>query len=158
VRTLHVLQGVGIALLHVILATVAVPVSSAMLYYVVKPVLSPFDSLGHDVPLIWPFFPVQSLVGLLTGFLLFVRRTRFGRSRVARFVWIIPAAWFSLMFLAWGSHSVLSENRWEHFFLSGLGDSKREQIFITLPLLTSVAYAFGNYLGGRYEQSRGTGA
>ena len=108
------------------------------------------------MPLTLPFFPFQSLVGLLSGFLIFVVDGKFGRSREARSAWILPVGWFLLLFLAWSPHSVLTESRWQHFFLSILGDSKKEQFVTTLPLLTSIAYALGNYLAGKYNVNRET--
>jgi hypothetical protein len=158
-KVLRAAQSVGIALLHVLVGTVGVAVSSAILFYVLKPILSPFispASLGHDIPLTLPFFPFQSLVGFLSGFLVFVFDGKFGRSREARSAWIIPAGWFLLLFLAWTPHSVLTESRWEHFFWGSLGDSKKEQFVTTLPLLTSIAYALGNYLADKCRLNRDT--
>jgi hypothetical protein len=136
--------------LHLLIATFGVAVSSAILFYILKPVLSPFVApaiLRQDAPLTLPFFPFQSLVGLATGYLMAVKRGEFGKSRAARLVWIVPAVWFLLLFSAWGSQSVLAESRLEHFFWGSIGSSKKDQFLTTLPLLTSVAYAVGNYLG-----------
>jgi hypothetical protein len=158
-KILRAARCVGIALLHVFVATLEVAVSSVVLFYVLKPILYPFFSptiLDHDMPLTLPFFPFQSLVGLLSGFLIFVVDGKFGGSREARSAWILPVGWFLLLFLAWSPHSVLTESRWQHFFLSILGDSKKEQFVTTLPLLTSIAYALGNYLAGKYNVNRET--
>jgi hypothetical protein len=160
-KILRVAWSVGIALLHVLVATVGVAVSSAVLFYVLKPILSLFMSpvsLAHDIPLTLPFFPFQSLVGLLSGFLVFLGGGNFGRRREARAAWIIPAGWFLLLFLAWSPHSVLTESRWEHFLWGSLGDSKKEQFVTTLPLVTSITYALGNYLAGKYQLNRDPGA
>jgi hypothetical protein len=156
-KILRVACNLGIALLHVLLATVGVAVSSAILFYVLKPILSLFMSpvsLRHDVPLTLAFFPFQSLVGLLGGFIMFVGGGNFGRRREARAAWIIPAGWFLLLFLAWSPHSVLAESRWEHFLWGSLGDSKKEQFVTTLPLVTSITYALGNYLADKYKPNR----
>jgi hypothetical protein len=158
VKGLRLLRSLLTALLHLVIATVGVAVFSAFCFYGLKPVLAPFvarNRLIHDAALTLSFFPFQSLVGILIGFVLAASHGKFGRSRVARWVWTVPAGFLLLLLLSWSPRSVLVETRWEHFFWSTMPDSKKEQLITTLPLLTSITYGLGSYLGCKYQRSRG---
>jgi hypothetical protein len=131
--------------------------SSAVCFYGLKPILVPFVDRGrliHDAALTLPFFPFQSLVGIVIGFVFAAGGSRIGGSSIARWVWIVPAGFFLLLLSAWGSRSLLLETRWEHFFWSTSPDSKKEQLITTLPVLTSIAYGLGSFLGCKYYQHR----
>jgi hypothetical protein len=139
-------------LAHLVLATVAVPISSAILFFSLKPLLSVFMSsvaLESDAPLTLPLFPLQAVLGLMTGLFLAVRAGEFGRDRTARYIWVVPAIWFLLFFASWQSRSVLVESRLEHFLWSTSLFSKRMQITTTMPSVTSLAYSLGSYMGSR---------
>ena len=126
-----------------------VVVCSATCFYALKPLLSLFVSsvaVARDAPLTVAFFPLQTTVGFVLGFCLYARGGAFGKSKQARFTWIIPALWFLLIFSVWRSRSLLAETRLEHFFLSSNYGSKRDQFVTTLPLLTATAYSLANRL------------
>jgi hypothetical protein len=156
VSGLRLLHALATALLHLLVATLGVAVSSAVCFYALKPILVQFvarDRLIHDALLSLPFFPFQSLVGFVTGFA-FASRAEVGRKRVARWVWIAPASCLLILFIAWSPRSVFIESDWEHFFWTAQSDSKKEQLITTLPLLTSITYGLGSYLGCKYYQAR----
>jgi len=144
------------ALLHFALAIIVVPLATAACFFSFRSLASLFISyktLSPHWALTLPFFPLQSTSGFLTAFWLALRGGRFGQSRTAQFVWVIPVAWFLVFYLAWNPHSVLTESRWDHFFWSGTSGSKNEQLVTTLPFLTSFAYALGNHVGRKCQHN-----
>jgi hypothetical protein len=143
---------VAAALLHLVIACVAVPLLAVACVFSFRSIVSVFISqrtLDPHTALTLPLFPLQSTTGFLTALSLARGGGRFGQNRAARFVWVIPVLWFLLFFLAWSPNSVLAEGRWNHFLWSSMRSSKNEQLVTTLPLLTSIAYALGSHLGGK---------
>ncbi len=140
------------ALGHLVIATAGVAISTALIFFSLKPVLalviSPL-SLATNSPLRLNFFPLQSLVAFVIGYFGGSSRSSFRGDKSARYVWVVPLVWFALFFLCWSPRSVLIENRWDHFFWSNTEQSKSEQLVTTLPLLTSLAYAIGSYVSSR---------
>lgn len=142
------MKNVGFLLLHSIISTVGVALSSNYVFYSVKPVLAIFvsqASLAHDTLLLLPLFPIQSTVAFAIGILFAFKRGEFVTSRTAGYVWIIPTIAFLVFFLARGP------NRWDFFVWSSDFPAKKVQLALTLPFLTSVAYATGSYMGVRYK-------
>jgi len=151
------LRAICTGLAHILAATLGVAILSTLLFYTFKPILGLLissDTLSHDVVLVLPFFPFQCFIGLLAGFSVWMRLGSFGRVPAARFAWVIPTALFILLFASWGTHSVLGETRWEHYFWSNNGFSKKDQLITTLPFLTSVTYSIGNSLGLLYQHGQ----
>src|ERR1700730_9089843 len=102
---------IAIAICQLVIATAGVAISTAILYFSVKPALSIFmsqASLAINLPLRMRFFPLQTVVGWITGYIA-VRNHTFGNDRSSQYVWIIPAIWFTLFFLAWSHGSILVE-------------------------------------------------
>jgi hypothetical protein len=145
-------RGVAAALGHILVATVGVAVSCAFCYFLLKPVLFLFisrTSLALNLPLRLPLFPLQSAFGFAVGYIWASKPNAFGQDKSARYVWIIPTIWFVLVFITWPHASVLTGNRRDYFFWSNLPEAKTLQLVTTLPLLTSLAYALGSYIGVR---------
>lgn len=142
-----------IALFHLVLSTAGVAVLSAMLFYAIKPFFSLFLSpsiVARDAILTLPFFPFQSMVGFVTGFVVATKTIGFGRNLGARLGWIIPTGWLLVLSISWtaSSRSVLAHQNWfDHFFWSNATDSKRVQFITTLPFVASASYALGNLFG-----------
>ena len=137
--------------LHSIVATVGVAQCSNFIFYSLKPILEIFisrESLIHDFPLLLPLFPLQAAAGLVIGSLIALKSARFGRMWVARYVWVFPALWFSVLFWARGPE------RWNFFVWSADLPAKKIQLVSTLPLVASVAYSIGSYLGN-YNRGKG---
>jgi hypothetical protein len=70
---------------HLTISTLGVGMAAAMLFYAFKPALSPFLSpfaLRHDLPLMIPFFPIQSLVALVVGFTIARKKGAFWSTEV----------------------------------------------------------------------------
>ena len=144
------------ALGHLIIATVGIAISTAIFFFMLKPVLSLFVSasdLSQSLSLKLQLFPLQSSFGFAAGYCGTLQRNAFSRDASARYVWIIPTIWFMLCFLAWTPSSVFVETRWDHFFWSTIPSSKGFQLLTTLPLLTSASYAFGSYVAVRRAEA-----
>ena len=142
---------------HVAVATIGVAFSTASLFFLLKPILSPFVARkGLDLNLLLrlPFFPLQAVLGFIVGYVWALKQNAFAQDRSARYVWIIPTIWFLLFFLSWSPASILIESRWDHFFWSNLPESKKIQLVTTLPLLTSMAYSLGSYVRIRRGAAR----
>ena len=100
-----------------------------------------------------PFFPIQSIVGLVVGFAIAGKRGVFWSHESARWVWIVPTLLLLLGLAFYQPSSVMMESRWHHFFWSPLLESKRVQLGSTLLFLTSIAYALGNFVATRLRQA-----
>jgi hypothetical protein len=142
---------------HLTISTLGVGMAAAMLFYAFKPVLSPFLSsfaLRHDLPLAIPFFPIQSVVGLLVGFAVARKQGRFWGHVSAEWVWIVPALYLAFSLASYRAGSVMTESRWRHYFWSRLPESRHDQLNITILFSMSVAYALGNFLARKLDNSR----
>jgi hypothetical protein len=107
---------------HLALATAGVAVSTAILFYAVRPVLFPIFSRAAVADpallLALPFFPLQMVFGFISGYVLASKDGAFGEDGAARYVWIVPTIWFTLFLLTYSSRSIFTESRWEHFIWS----------------------------------------
>ena len=140
----------GVGLLHFVLATVVVSVVSALVFDSLRPLLYVFISSrapSTDTVLWCRFFPFQALVAFACSWYLARRGGRVGAARIVRLLWIIPCVWLLFLIVAWHPQSSLSGNLWQHFFWSRSREALRIQIVSTLPFITTLAYALGNYCG-----------
>jgi hypothetical protein len=131
---------------HLGISTLGVGMTSAMLFYSVKPIFAPWLSpfaFKHDLPLIFPLFPIQTTVAFVMGFLLARKQGGFSGHPSARWVWIVPALWLMFSIAAYRPDSVMMEPRFRHFFWTPSLDSRRNQLDTTFLFLTSVSYALG---------------
>ena len=145
---------IAFGLYHQLLSTLGVIIVTSASFYSVKPILRlvmDSEGLRRDTALLVPFFPMQASVALVAGFALGRRHTAFGRTLAARLVWIIPLAWLLLLMATWRPSLLNPEDMWQHFFLSRSWSSVRIQLITTLPFVTSVAYAAGNWIATRAE-------
>jgi len=146
------IKRVAFAFGHLVVATAGVAISTAICFFLFKPIFSLFvsrTSSALNLALRFQLFPLQTAFGFVAGYASSLKQNAFAQDRSARYVWIIPTVWFMLFFLSWSPASILLESRWDHFFWSDLPESKRLQLVTTLPFLTSVAYALGSYAGIR---------
>lgn len=138
-----------VASLHVIAATIFVPFICTLTFYSIKPVLPlilSLTSITSDAPLLLPLFPMQMVTGLLFG--LWVSKICNTNNLVtAYFAWIVPLCWFLIICTAWSPGSVFAESRWTRFIWSNSLLDKKAQLVTTLPLVTSLTYATGAWLG-----------
>jgi hypothetical protein len=145
---------------HLVVATAGVAVSTAILFYGLRPVLLPFFSRASIADpallLALPFFPLQLAFGFISGYVLASKGGPFVTDGAARYVWIIPTIWFTLFLLSWSSRSIFMESRWEHFIWSTSTSAKKIQSVTTLPFVTSVAYGLGSYTAQAVRRSRST--
>lgn len=142
---------------HLTISTLGVGMTAAMLFYALKPVLSPFLSsyaLRHDLPLMIPFFPIQSVVALLVGFAVARRQGKFWAHGSAEWVWIVPTVYLAFSLASYQTSSVMTESRWRHFFWSPLPESRHDQLNITVLFSMSIAYALGNFLARKLDNTR----
>lgn len=156
IKPLVVIKRAAFAMGHLTIATVGVPISTAIVFFSVKPILAFFVSpltLAMNLPLRLGLFPLQTAFGLAVGYLVARRQNTFGRDKSAYWVWVIPGIWFLLFFLSWSQPSILAEGRLDRFFWSSSPESKTRQIVTTLPLLTSISYALGVLVGTRRSSS-----
>lgn len=126
--SLQFLRTIVFFLGHLAISTLAVGMTSAILFYTFKPVLAPFLSpivLRHDLPLMLPFFPIQSIVALVIGFVLARKKGNFWGHASAQWVWIVPTLWLLLSLASYQPSSVMMESRWRHLFWSPLLESRR---------------------------------
>jgi hypothetical protein len=148
--SLSLLKNVGIGLLHFVVATVAVSVGSAFVFSFLKPVLHVFmlgRSANSDAVLWCRFFPFQASVAFACSWHLARRGGGVGAARIVRLIWIVPSVWLLFLIAVWRDQSSLGESRWQHFLWSRSAQALRIQIVSTLPLITTLAYALGNYCG-----------
>jgi hypothetical protein len=134
---------------HLAISTLGVGMTAAILFYAFKPALSPFLSpfaLKHNLPLMIPFFPIQSIVAFVVGFTIARKTGGFWSHGSARWVWIVPTLLLLFSLVSYQPNSVMMESRWRHFFWSPLLESRRGQLDTTLLFLISIAYALGNLL------------
>jgi hypothetical protein len=139
------------------ISTLGVGMAAAMLFYAFKPALSPFLfplALKHDLPLVIPFFPIQSAVALLVGFAVARKQGRFWGHVTAEWVWIVPTVYLAFSLVSYQSSSVMTESRWRHYFWGRLPESRHDQLNITILFSMSVAYAFGNFLARKLNNTR----
>ena len=139
---------------HLTISTLGVGMAAAMLFYAFKPALSPFLSpfaLRHDLPLMIPFFPIQSLVALVVGFTIARKKGAFWSHGSARWVWIVPTLLLLFSLVSYQPDSVMMESPWRHFFWSPLLESRRGQLDTTLLFVMSIAYALGNFLARKLK-------
>lgn len=149
------LKNVGIGLLHFVVATVGVSVGSALAFYSLKPLLLLFMSsrtANSDTVLWCRFFPFQASVAFACSWQLARRGGSVGTARMVRLFWIVPCVWLLFLIAVWRDQSFLGESRWQHFLWSRSTEALRIQIVSTLPLITTLAYALGNYCGGRWPR------
>lgn len=141
---------------HLTISTLGVGMTAAMLFYAFKPALlaslSPY-ALRHDLPLMIPFFPIQSIVALVVGFAIARKKGSFWGDKSAMLVWILPTLLLLLSLASYQSSSVMMESRWRHFFWSPLLESRRSQLDTTLLFLMSTAYAIGNFLARKLKNT-----
>jgi hypothetical protein len=141
---------------HLTISTLGVGMTAAMLFYAFKPVLSPFlspFSLRHNLPLMIPFFPIQSIVAFVVGFAIARKKGEFWGHGSAQWVWILPTFLLVLSLASYQPSSVMTESRWHHFFCSPLLESRRQQLDSTLLFLTSIAHAVGNLLARKVRDT-----
>ena len=134
---------------HLTISTLGVGMTAAMLFYAFKPVLSPFLSpfaLRHNLALMIPFFPIQSIVALVVGFAVARKKGGFRGHGSARWVWVVPTLLLVFSLVSYQPNSVMMESRWHHFFWSPLLESRRHQLDTTLLFMMSIAYALGTSL------------
>lgn len=134
---------------HLAISTLGVGMTAAMLFYAFKPALSPFLSpfaLRHDLPLMIPFFPIQSIVALVVGFAVARKKGGFWGHGSARWVWVVPTLLLVFSLVSYQPNSVMMESRWHYFFWSPLLESRRHQLDTTLLFMMSIAYALGTSL------------
>jgi len=151
-RTVSRLGKLGIWLLQLLVATLAVPVATALLYYSFKPVLLIFTSdsfVRTDAILSLRLFPFQAMVAFGCAWRLARNDENLGADPVTRFVWIAPLIWWLFLIAVRQHQLVPGETRWQHFLWSRSADALRIQIISTMPLITALAYALGNYWGNR---------
>src|SRR5579885_3746843 len=130
--SLTLLRGIGVFLLHLLIATIGIIFCSTLMFYALKPVVSAlhFNRLvDHDYLLIMPFFPYQSTVGFSVGVWVTTRlHTRM--SNLMAWVWAVPALWLGLLCAGAGA-------AWfQRFFWSMSAWDKKVQLISTLPFLT----------------------
>ncbi len=146
-----------IGILHLCLAVFVINIGATLLYYSVKPLLLLIirgSFVRSDAILAARFFPFQASLEFICSWYLVVRGGNFGSAFIARFVWIVPCVWWLLLFVGWHQQSVLAESRWQHFFWSRSPEAFRMQVVTTLPLITTLAYAFGNYFASKLLKHR----
>ncbi len=156
----RLVRSIVLALAHQILAVIGVPVLCAFSLHMISPLFSylfpAWQIFTGDALLVVPLFPLQTLAGFGTGFILATKQNEFGKHVSAMFVWIIPTIWFAILLLAWTPHSVFVESRWQHFIWSNEYASKKNQLGTTLPFMTSVAYAVGSLVGSKFSRPNET--
>jgi hypothetical protein len=156
----ELIRRVFFAASHLCLATAGVAVSTAILFYGVRPVLLTIFSRAVVADPVFllalPFFPLQLAFGFISGYVLASKDGAFGKDGAARYVWIVPTVWFTLFLLTYSSRSIFTESRWEHFIWSTSTSAKKIQCVTTLPFVTSVAYGLGSYTARAVRRSRPT--
>ncbi len=139
----HVMQTLLSILVHLSIGMIGIGVlSNALAFFAFKLAYSFFPSLTieqlHRTLTGIHGFPVQAVVGLLTGFIL----ARYMRRRVMIWIWLLPLVFLCLGVLGEGNNY---SSIWEHFFGSGCDVKDRcfDQMLFTLPLVASAAYSLG---------------
>jgi hypothetical protein len=151
--------------LHQLVATLVVMVAAPLLLAVLAPFLrlvgvSLYMRQFHWILTETPYFPVQVTLALILGYFL---RRRIGDRSMA-WVWVLPFVILSWALvtnahvLDWGS-GASARARFPRFFGWGCrpADHCLDQLMITLPFYTSLAYSFGAWLArGRPTRANGT--
>ncbi len=143
--------------LHISFATI-VPMTLAVAAVFICPLVtdllhigipaSTYQRLGSTPP-----FLIQIVAALILGLLL---STRIGERKCALWVWFIPAVWMLVGIATWKpTGSVFDASIWQWFFSANWwalpaspfrSRCVTDQFTHTVPLFTSVAYAFGAFL------------
>jgi hypothetical protein len=153
------------AVVHLCVGTYGCMVSAAILVYTLFPLartLYPdlqFRTFNRVLSL--PYFPLQILMGLITGYLGQLKL----RSKAARWIWLVPLAVLVIQFFSLDV-SVFESSllvRVDHFFGSACRPPACfDQIRYTAPFYTAVAYSIGTLLYplklGGWSQAHGDGA
>lgn len=137
--------------LHQFLSTIGVIVLSATMVYAMSALLRLICPTPRASLLLTevPGFPVQDVVGIVLGFLMY----RAFRVRSALWVWLVPSLFLCLGML------VASDAR-TSIFSHFVGDACRpaehcfDQVLFTLPFLTSAGYAIGAAIARKRTQTR----
>jgi len=153
-------------LLHQIIAVIGVPVAAPWAYVLCIGVLGLFGRTiymthFHRILTETPYFPVQILFGLFLGWFLGV----YLRHRSMLWVWVLPFAVMCFVFAAFPfigqlalSHyaDLSSSSRLSHFFGWGCQPKNHclDQLMITLPFYSAVAYSLGGLLARRTSHAR----
>ncbi len=133
-------------LIHQLLSTEGVIVACAWLTYTIWSYTSGWNSAWQATKPSWlltevPMFPLQTITSLLLGFILWRRL----RHTTMFWVWILPCL---ILFVVFCATSESHQAPLAYFFGSGciLQNHCFTQVAVTLPALTSVAYAAGAVL------------
>lgn len=149
---------------HQLVATLVVMVAAPIVLAVIGPALRVFGVSFYMRQFHWiltetPYFPVQIVFALILGYFLCC----YIGDRSMLWVWILPLA-----FLAWAFATNTNGlslggvsgpgGRFAHFFGWGCQPANHclDQLVVTLPFYTSVAYAIGAFLA-RWRRSGGPG-
>lgn len=138
------LRWAGIYLLNLLAATLGVFVATGFLLNVVLKPMAPL--IGHSQLFSvarGPLYPLSLGIAVLTGYISYVRFK--GNQRF--WVWVLPAVYLAIKIILWKSPSVFGStslgSAMTHFFP---GKAPYPEEDVTVPLYTSVAYAFGALL------------
>ena len=130
-------------LAHLSIGTIGILILSDFLVSSLFSIIHIWDPLADLRHVHWilaevPGFPVQAVVGLLLGFVL----AKWMRRSIMVWVWVLPLVFLCLaaLFLHENFHSILN-----HYFGQGCRPTDRcfDQLALTLPLITTIAYALG---------------
>ncbi len=145
-------KALTIGIVYLFLSTVGVDLGSVLAYYALKPVLLLVirnDFVRNNGLLSVRFFPFQALIAFACSWFLARRRGKFGPKPWVRFLWVVPGIWWILLFAGWYSPSTVGEARLHYFFWSRSREAFVIQVISTLPLISAIAFAAGNYCGSK---------
>jgi len=147
-NTANVLRTSFSVLLHLLISTVVVIFLSNMGCFFLFKLAHNLNPSVTIQQLRWtltgiPGFPVQAIMGLITGFVL----TKYMHRAIMVWTWLLPMAFLCvrILFFMRDNSSV-----WDHFFGYGCSVNGHcfDQVALTLPLVASTAYSIGAKLSG----------
>ena len=154
-------SGLALFIAHQFVAMIGVIVAAPYVANFLRNFLSVFGWAGQKSQVSWiltetPYFPVQILLALSLGWLV----GRHFRHRSMLWVWVLPFAALCAVVIAFPATGQLalsqygnlsSASRFSHFFGWGCQPRNRclDQVVITLPFYTAIAYSLGAVLARR---------
>jgi hypothetical protein len=147
--------------MHQVIGTGLIFVTAPMPFVLMMDLLKPFGrTIPHSFELLseTPFFPIQMALALFLGWSL----GGFLQHRSMLWVWIGPALILGYVFLQFPARPVFlaehaylfSDSAFSHFFGRGcqLRNYCVDQVYLTLPFCSSVAYSFGAWLAQKLSR------
>lgn len=140
---------------HTLIATLIPTITVSTFIYAVRWLMEQFASqwVWYTYQVIsLPLFPLQTIVSFILGFIAARETGAFWKSTAASVSWLIPCVLFAPAFLSYTP--ALMEGRWQHYFWSSDMLTRIHQSSTTLPVLTSLGYSLGHWLGIRVQHRR----